>query len=161
MSALLWISFSSIVFSSEAIKQLFNFYKHHCETRKWSPSDKKDHRRRDKKWNHPALNMETQLSVVIINTAGLAHITTHIDHFTGWWTVWAVWPDLVYLSCVDALKVWVCRGSVVWKKASHCAHSTQKVRSSGVCQSRMVLDVNGSTYCQAAALFHSALWDLQ
>lgn len=43
------------------------------------------------------------------------------------------------------------------KKAPHCAHSTQKVRGSGVCRSRMVSDVNVSKYCQAAPLFQSAL----
>lgn len=40
------------------------------------------------------------------------------------------------------------------KKYPHCAHSTQKVRSSQVCQSLMVcLMLTAAKYCQAAPLF--------
>lgn len=77
----------------------------------------------DRKWTDVEMNSacfkhtaEARLSAVIVHAAGLAHITIDIVHFAGWGTVWAIWPDLLYLSCVEALEAQVCCGSVVWKK---------------------------------------------
>ena len=70
-----------LLYSTEAVKQLFNF----LHALKWKKTKSGRQQKRDRmKWNKCVSDIEAQFATAIINPAGLAHMTSHIVYFVRW-----------------------------------------------------------------------------